>query len=156
MGNEDPYDSDSDTAYHFPYFVQDWHEARIMRVEARLTDARALRAASAMEYCDSLQSSSMMPDFQDISSLQQTFTWTGGGDTPDSYFKLLADSHAAIDSGEQEATPANHAVISDQTTARTGGENGLSDFGENTDTPSTQLRMVSDARVESDAERTYP
>ena len=41
-----------------------------MGLKARLADARALRAASAMEYCDYLQSSSMMPDFPDLSSLQ--------------------------------------------------------------------------------------
>ena len=29
-GNEDPYDSESDPAYHFSYFVQDQLEARIM------------------------------------------------------------------------------------------------------------------------------
>ena len=42
-GNEDPYDSDSDPAYHFisGYFVQDRLEASIMRLEARLAVVRA-------------------------------------------------------------------------------------------------------------------
>ena len=71
-----------------------------------------------------------------------------GEDIPDSYFRLPEDSHAAIERGDQEATPAKH-VISDPTPARTGGENCLSDFCRNTDTPSTQLRMVSEARAES-------
>ena len=123
-----------------------------MRLEAQLADVRALRAASAMEYCDHLQSSGMMPDFPDISSESnlQPFTWTGGEDIPDRYFRLPADNHAAMDRGEQEATPAaaKHAVISDPT-ARTGGENCLSNFGENTDTPSPQLSMISKSRVGS-------
>ena len=48
-GNEDPYDSDSEPAYQFPYFVQD-------RLEARLAD---VRAASAVEY--PMRSPCMMP-----------------------------------------------------------------------------------------------
>ena len=60
-GDEDPYDSGSDTAYHFSYFVQDWLEDSIMRLNAQLADARALRAASAMDYCDYLQSRSLHP-----------------------------------------------------------------------------------------------
>ena len=82
-GNEDPYDNDPETEYHFSYFVQDRHEARIMQLKARLAYACALRAASAMEYCDYLLSSGMMTHFPDISSLQPTFTWTGGEDTPE-------------------------------------------------------------------------
>ena len=54
-----------------------------MLLEARLADVRALRAASTMEYCDSLLSPGIMPDFQDISN--PTFTWTGGEDIPDCY-----------------------------------------------------------------------
>ena len=42
--SEDLYDSDSGTAYHFSYFVQDRLEARIMRLKARLADVRALCA----------------------------------------------------------------------------------------------------------------
>ena len=151
-GDEEPYDSNSDTAYHFYYFVQDRLDARIMPLQARLADDRALNAASAMEYCNYLQSFGMISYFQDISSLQPT--------TPDVYMdrrgghsKLLltlpADSHAAIDSGELQVTPAKHAVISDPTPAQTGGKTCLSDFGENTDTPSTQLRMFSEAMAEN-------
>ena len=58
-------------------------------------------------------------------------TADGGEDFPDCYFRLLADSHAAIDMGEPEATPAKHAVISDLTSVRTGREHCLSNFGEN-------------------------
>ena len=76
-GDEYPYDSDSDTAYHFSYFVQDWLEDSIMRLNAQLADARALRAASEAEYCDYLQSPSMMPCSPDDFSQMQTFTWTG-------------------------------------------------------------------------------
>ena len=50
--------------------------------------------------------------------------------------------------GEQEATPAKHAIISGPTSARTGQENCLSDFGANTTTPSMQLWMDSEATVE--------
>ena len=60
-GDEYPYDSDSDTAYRFFYFVQDGLEDRIMLLEAQLAYVRALCAASAVEYCDYLQSSCMMP-----------------------------------------------------------------------------------------------
>ena len=59
--DEYPYDSDSDAAYHFSYFVQDGLEDRIMLLEAQLAYVRALCAASAVEYCDYLQSSCMMP-----------------------------------------------------------------------------------------------
>ena len=111
QGNKDPYDSDTDTAYHFSNFVQDRREARIMRLKARLAKVCTLRAASAMEYCDHPQSSGMMPDFPDISSIQPTLTWTGGRDIPDCYFGLPADSHAAIDVGEPEETQAKNAVI---------------------------------------------
>ena len=79
-GDEYPYDSDSDTAYRFFYFVQDGLEDRIMRLNARLADARALRAASAVEYCDYLQSPGMMPCFPDDFSQMQTFTWSCGMD----------------------------------------------------------------------------
>ena len=37
------------------------------------------------------------------------------------YYRLPADSYAAIDTGEPEVTPAMHAVISGPTSARTGG-----------------------------------
>ena len=47
--------------------------------------------------------------------------------------------------GEPEANLVKHAVIS----GPTGGESYLSNFGENTTTPSTQLRMDSEARAES-------
>ena len=57
--------------------------------------------------------------------------------------------HGAIDTGEPEATPVKHAVISRPMSARTGWENCLSNFGENTTTPSTALRMDSEARVQS-------
>ena len=43
--------------------------------------------------------------------------------------------------GKQEATPVMHAVISCPTSAQTGWEIGLSNFGENMTTPSTQLCM---------------
>ena len=43
-GNDDPYDSDSDPAYHFSYFVQNQLETRHTNV----------RPASAVEYCDPL------------------------------------------------------------------------------------------------------
>ena len=78
-GDEYPYDSDSDTAYHFSYFVQDGLEARdrIMPLNARLANAPALRAASAVKYCDHLQSPCMMPCFLVDFSQMQTFTWTG-------------------------------------------------------------------------------
>ena len=50
---------------HFPYIVQDGLEDRTMRLNPRLGDACALRAAFAMEYCDYLQSPGMMPCFPD-------------------------------------------------------------------------------------------
>ena len=62
------------------------------------------------------------------------------------YFRLPADSHAAINMDEPEETPVKHAVISDPTSARTGGKNRRSNVGKNTTTPSTQLHMVSKAR----------
>ena len=47
-----------------------------MQLAARLANVRALHAAFAMEYSgDDLRSPGMMPD---ISSPQQTFTWTSG------------------------------------------------------------------------------
>ena len=46
-------DGDSDTAYHFTYFVQNGLEDCIMRLNARLADARARHEASAAEYCES-------------------------------------------------------------------------------------------------------
>ena len=61
------------------------------------------------------------------------------------YYRLPADSYAAIDMGEPKATPAMHSVNSYSTTARTGGEIYLSNFLENTTTPSTQLCMNSEA-----------
>ena len=73
-GNEDPYDSDSDTAHHFTYLAQDGLEDRIMRLNARLSDARARRAASATEYCDYLQSPGMTPCLPDDFSQMPTFT----------------------------------------------------------------------------------
>ena len=73
-GDEDPYDSDSDTEHHFTYLAQDWLEDRIMRLNARLADARARSAASAAEYCDHLQSPGMMPCFPDDISQMLTFT----------------------------------------------------------------------------------
>ena len=57
------------------------------------------------------------------------------------YYRLPADSYAAIDMGELEVTPAMHAVISGLTSARTGGEIRFSKFNENMTTPSMQLRM---------------
>ena len=48
-----------------------------MRLNARLADARALRAASAVESCDYLQSPGMTPCFPDDFSQMPTFTWTG-------------------------------------------------------------------------------
>ena len=72
------------------------------------------------------------------------------GDISDCYyFRLPADSHAAIDMGEQEETLVKHAVISGTTSARIGMENCLSYFGENTTTPSMQPRLDSEAREES-------
>ena len=59
--------------------------------------------------------------------------------------RLLADSYAAIKMGEPEATLVMHVVISCLTSAWTGGEIGLSNIGENTTTPSTQLCKVSEA-----------
>ena len=59
------------------------------------------------------------------------------------YFRLPADSYAAIDMGEPEAAPEKHAVISSLTYARTGGEICLSNFRdstENTTTPCTRFR----------------
>ena len=78
-GDEDPYDSDSDTEHHchFTYLAQDGLEDRIMRLNARLADARARRAASAAEYCDYLQSPCMTPCFPDDFSQMPTFTWSG-------------------------------------------------------------------------------
>ena len=63
--------------------MQDGLEDRIMRVEARLADARALCAVSAVEYCDYLQSPGMMPCCLDDFSQMQTFTWTGREYIPD-------------------------------------------------------------------------
>ena len=54
-----------------------------MRLNARLADARALRSASAKEYCDYLQSPCMMSCFPDDFSQMPTFTWTGGEYIPD-------------------------------------------------------------------------
>ena len=82
-----------------------------MRLNPRLADARAQRAASAAEYCDYLQLPCMTPCFPDDFSQMPTFTWTGGRDIPDCYFGLPADSHAAIDVGEPEETQAKNAVI---------------------------------------------
>ena len=76
-GDEDPNDSDSDTEHQFTYLAQDWPEDSIMRLNARLADARALRAASATENCDYLQSPGMTPCFPDDFSQMPTFTWTG-------------------------------------------------------------------------------
>ena len=42
-GDEYPYDSDSDTAYHFDYFVQDGLEDHIMRLEARLAHVHCVQ-----------------------------------------------------------------------------------------------------------------
>ena len=75
--DEDPYDSDSDTEHHFTYLAQDGLEDRIMRLNARLADARARRAASAATYCDYLQSPGMTPYFPDDFSQMPTFTWSG-------------------------------------------------------------------------------
>ena len=52
-----------------------------MQLNARLANARALSAASAMECCDYLQSPGMMPCFLD--DFSQMPTWTGGEDIPD-------------------------------------------------------------------------
>ena len=76
-GDEHPYDSDSDTEHHFTYLAQDGLEDHIMRLNARLADARARRAASAAEYCDYLQSPGMTPCFPDDFSQMPTFTWSG-------------------------------------------------------------------------------
>ena len=57
------------------------------------------------------------------------------------YYRLPADSYAAIDMGEPEVAPAMHAVISGPTSARTGREIRFSKFGDNMTTPSIQLRM---------------
>ena len=65
------------------------------------------------------------------------------------YYRLPADSYAAIDLGKQEETPVMHAVISGPTSALTGGESCLSYFCENITTPPTQLSMDSEVRVES-------
>ena len=65
------------------------------------------------------------------------------------YYRLPADSYAAIDLGKQEETPVMHAVISGPTSALTGGEICLSYFCENITTPPTQLSMDSEVRVES-------
>ena len=59
-GDDEPYDSESDTTYRFTYFVQDGLEDCIMRLNARLADARALRAASVVEYREYLQSPCIM------------------------------------------------------------------------------------------------
>ena len=56
QGDEDSYDSDSDPAYHFSYFVQD-------QLEALLAD---VSAATAVGYCDPLWSPGTIPCFQDI------------------------------------------------------------------------------------------
>ena len=193
-----------------------------MPLEALLADVRALRADSAMEYCNYLRSPGMKSYFQDIFGLQPTFTWSCGEDIPDcdksivpvqpsvesssnasgshceimtasrdkgshiyglgsvctfpnrqslqtvpaqackhyfgkeltepsnlsdydvnacGYYRLPADSYAAIDTGEPEVTLAIHAVISGPTSARTGWEICFSKFGENQTTPSMQLSM---------------
>ena len=52
-GNEDPYDSDSDTAHHFTYLAQDG-------LEARLDNAYT---ASAVEHSDPLWSLGTIPYF---------------------------------------------------------------------------------------------
>ena len=54
-----------------------------MPLEALLADVRALRADSAMEYCNYLRSPGMKSYFQDIFGLQPTFTWSCGEDIPD-------------------------------------------------------------------------
>ena len=64
------------------------------------------------------------------------------------YYRLPADSYAAIDMGEPEATPVMRAVISCLMSALTGGENCLY-FGESTTTPSTQLRQIHSEAMES-------
>ena len=76
-GNKDPFDNDSNplASYQFSYFVQDRHEARLADV----------RATFAVEYCDPLLSSSMMPYFLYIFSPQPTSTWIGGENIPDCY-----------------------------------------------------------------------
>ena len=61
--------------------------------------------------------------------------------------RLPVDSNATIEMGEPGATPVIHAVISCPTSARTGWEIYLSDFGESTTTPSTQLRTSMDSEV---------
>ena len=76
-GDEYTYDSDSDMAYHISYFVQDGLEDRIMRLNSRLANARSLRAASSVEYCDYLQPPGMMPCFPDDFSQMPTFTPAG-------------------------------------------------------------------------------
>ena len=98
---------------------------RIMRLKAQLADDHALSAASAMEYCDYLQSSGMMPDIQDISSLQPTFCmdWQGGHSRH--LLQTAGGQPCRYRLGEQEETPVKHAVISDPTPARTGGESYL-------------------------------
>ena len=57
------------------------------------------------------------------------------------YYRLPADSYAAIDMGKPEVTPAMHAVISGPTSTRTGGEIRFSKIDETMTTPSMQLRM---------------
>ena len=57
------------------------------------------------------------------------------------YYRLPADSYAAMDMGEQEVTQAMHAVVSGPTSVRTGGEIRFSKFSENMTTPGMQLRM---------------
>ena len=55
------------------------------------------------------------------------------------HYRLLANTHTAIDMGEQEATAEMHAVISGPTPAGTGWEMSLSSLGEKTTTPSREL-----------------
>ena len=57
------------------------------------------------------------------------------------YYRLQADSYAAIDMGELEVTLAVHAVISDSTSALSGWEIRFFKFSENIATPSMQLTM---------------
>ena len=53
----------------FPFFCRTGSRTQL---NSRLADARALRAASAVEYCDYLQSPGMMPCFPDDFSQMQT------------------------------------------------------------------------------------
>ena len=66
------------------------------------------------------------------------------------YCRQLGDSYIAIDLGEREATPVMHAVISGPTFSNVCADwlgEYLSDFGESTITPSTQLRTLTSQRA---------